>query len=331
MRLTAAPWLLAAGCWHAAPALPPEPAAPPAPPAACDATRWRELASTPRRAWLVSLDAPRAHRAGPPSRDARRPRWPVAVLALDGADARIATVRDGLIVARWVAASALARVATAGAAVSPAPGAAPDPAVRIRPGYRLPDADGPWLSVAHPPAALDGLELEGFVPAGLRGFTWDEPPPAPPPARAVRREGDILDAPHAAARPRAKVTREAAIEVRGTRSGYWEITARTPRAEVDGFLPAPPPPPPRPRHSGRYEFSEDTIDGVLVLPPSPLPPGTCLHDAPGGEVVGMILGPQPATLRPSPRVPGWSAVELATLWGTATYYTPAGAAAPTRP
>jgi hypothetical protein len=253
---------------------------------------------------------------------------PVAVLALDGTDAHVATVREGLIVARWVAASGLGHAAIAAAAVSPAPGAAPDPAVRIRPGHRLPDADSPWLSVARAPAELDGLELVGFVPARLRGLTWDEPPPAPPPARVVHRDDLILDAPHAAARPRAKVTREAAIEIRGTRSGYWEITARTPRAEVDGFIPLPPPPRPRPSRIGGYEFSEDSIEGELVLPPSPLPPDTCLHDAPGGEVVGMILGPQPATLRPAPRAPGWSAVELATTWGIATYYTPAVPAAP---
>ena len=292
--------------------------------AACDPVRWRELAATPRRAWLVSLDEPHAHHAGAPSRGAWRPREPVAMLALEGGDVQVATVREGAIVARWVAATGLGRAAMAGAAVSPSPGGAPDPAVRIRRGHRLPDGDRPWLSVSRAPTELDGLELQGFVPATLRGVTWDEPPRAPAPAPAVHHDGPILDAPRAGARARAKVTWSAEIEIRGDLPGYWEVTARTPRAEVDGFIakPPPPPPPPSPSPGGRfhYEFSEDMIEGELVLPEGPLPAGTCLHDAPGGEVVGMILGRQPAQLRPVPRAPGWSSLELATTWGTVMYY-----------
>jgi hypothetical protein len=331
--MRAALWLvIGAGCWNApsrsgsAHAPGTEPAAPspsPSPEAEpCDAPRWRRFAATTRRAWLVSLDEPRRHRAGGPPRSAWHPREPVAVLALDGGDIYVATLREGVIAARWVAASGLGRAAIAETAVSPAPGAPPDPAVRIRPGYRLPADDQPWLSVKHAPAELDGLELEGFVPAAVRGVTWDEPLQPPwRPTRSVEHIGPLLETPQPGARTRATSGREAALEIRGVHAGYWELRARTPRAEVDGFAPRPPPRiPSGPR--GRYEFSEDTIEGELVLPTSPLPPGTCLYDAPGGEIAGMILGRQPALLRPVTRAPGWSWLELGMVWGTVTYYVP---------
>lgn len=324
MSVRATLWILLAGCWQVSP---PAASPPPAPEAAlspaaapCDASRWRELAATTRRAWLVSLDRPHAHREAAPARGAWRPREPVAVLDFEGGDVRVATLREDVIVTRWVAVTGLGRAAIAGAAVSPSPGGAPDPAVRIRIGYRLPDGDRPWLSVAHAPTELDGLELHGVVPSAIRGILWDEPPRAPGLALAMHHDGVILDAPHAGAPARAKVTREAEIQIRGTHPGFWEVTARTPRAEVDGFIPQPPPPPPSPAGRNRYDFSDDTIEGELIRPGTPLPAGTCLHDTPGGDVAGMLLAPQPAMLRPLPRAPGWSSLQVATTWGTVTYF-----------
>ncbi len=267
----------------------------------------------------MSLDEPSVHRAGARARGAWRSREPVAVLAVAGGDVRIATLREGLIATRWVAESGLGRAAMREVGVSSVPRAAPDPAVRIKIGYRLPAEQQAWLPVTHAPDELDGLELHGFVPAGIRGVTWEEPVRAPA-ASVIRRDGEILEAPHAGARVRATVTRDAEIEIRGDRPAFWEVTARTPRAEVDGFLAKPPPRPSATRSYGSYDFSDETIEGELVRPDGPLPPDTCLHDAPGGEVSGMILGRQSARTRPVPSAPGWVAVELPVVWGTATYY-----------
>src|SRR5262245_2449134 len=232
------------GCWHAAPTPPGSPAG-----STCEPARWRSLAATTRRAWLVSVDDPYAHRRGAQARGMWRPGEPVAVLAIEGADVEIATLRDELIVARWVAASGLGHAAMETAAVSPSPGGAPDPAVRILLGYRLPDTAEAWLSVRHAPFEYDGLQLEGFVPATVRGVIWDEPARRVRDPHARHDGGVIVDAPHAGARARAKLTWSAELAIRGDRIDFWEVTARTARAEVDGFLAKPPPPPP-PRVNG---------------------------------------------------------------------------------
>src|SRR6185295_2553191 len=118
-------------------------------------------------------------------------------------------------------------------------------------------------------------------PAAIRGVLWDEPARPLPDGRVVRDSGVIVDAPHAGARPRAKLTWNAELEIRGEQPGFREVTARTPRAEVDGFLARPPPPPPPPPSSRRvYDFSNDVIEGELVVPEGALPVDTCLYDAP---------------------------------------------------
>jgi len=287
----------------------------------CSPAAWRQAAESTQRAWLVSLDPPHTHPAAPIGRHAQYHRIPVTVIETDGEDVLIATSTPGAIVTRWVPTSALGRAAMAPASVSPAPGATPDPAVRIGIGYKLPASGDAWPSVRHSAAEITGLELFGVVPVELRGVVWDEPRRNDT-RRGWHHAGVIRSAPRADAPILAKVTYEAEIDIRGHHNNWFEVTARTAHAAVDGYLERPPPPPPRPSRPGSYEFSDESIEGELVVPASPLAAGTCLYDAPNGNAVGMILGHQPAEPRPASR-PGWVQLELATLWGGVTYFTDA--------
>jgi hypothetical protein len=200
------------------------------------------------------------------------------------------------------------------AEVSPRPGIAPDPAIRIAMGYRLP-ALVAWPSVEHAPA--DPIAITGVVPAKLRGVVWDEPA-RPVRSRTWRGSGAIRSEPRADAPIRAHVTLEAEIELRGRRDDWFEVTAHGPYVSVDGFIAIPPPRPPR-QPTGEIETE---IEGEITMPPSPLAAGTCLYDAPNGHVVGMIVGHQ-ALDDVAPAARGWHRFALATTWGTVTYYTDA--------
>jgi hypothetical protein len=288
----------------------------------CDLARWNALAKVTQHAWLLSTDSPHAHPIASSGGAGEYGHIPVTVLDTEGDDIEVASITASLIVTRWVPTTALGRAAMSNTVVSPSPGAAPDPAVRIRIGYQLPSTGEGWLPVRQVPMASEGLEVEGFVSSDLRGVVWDEPPRVEH-GRHPIIAGWIRSAPRDDAPIRAKLTDSAEIVLRGETPGWFEITARTPHAEVDGFVAKPPPPPPpRPRPAGTYDFSEDTIEGELPEPNMPLAIGSCLYDAPAGHVVGMIIGAQSVEKdikRAS--TSGWFTVELPTVWGAVTYYT----------
>jgi len=283
----------------------------------CDDAAWHTAAASRQRAWVSSLAAPRAHPNAAIGRSPRYAEIPATVVEIDGEDVQIATVWPNLIVTRWLPVSALGRVAIREGTVSPAPGSPPDPAIRIRVGAKLPASDAAWLAVS--PA--DGISFAGVVPASVRGLTWDAPA-AVDHGRPWHHAGTIRVEPRSDAAIRATVTDAAAIEIRGERAGWFEITARTASSEVDGYIERPPPPPPPPRSRyGNYEFSDDVIEGELISGPNRWSAGTCLYDRPGGTVVGMILADQPGVSKPA--VEGWFELKLSTLWGFVSYYTDA--------
>jgi hypothetical protein len=287
---------------------------------ACDAAWWGSAAQRTSHAWLLSLDSPHRHPVTPSGRFEHYGNTPVSVLETDGDDVRVAIATPRLIVTRWVPTSALGRAAMAKVWVSPRADSPPDPAVRILVGYQLPEAETPWLSVRQAELVNEGIELSGVVPAAVRGVVWDEPRMAMERPGTVHLDAVIVDAPHAGASVRARVSAAAAIEVRGDHGGWLEVTARSAHAEVDGFLqPAAPRSPPDPP-GGTHDFSDDVIEPEPAPPaPERLPVGTCLHDAPGGNVVGMILGEQPADPEPT-LTTGWYELQLATPWGELPYF-----------
>jgi hypothetical protein len=282
----------------------------------CDRQAWQDAAASTQRAWVSALAPPHAHPVAPIGRWPRIDAVPTTVVELAGEDVQIATVRPQLIVTRWLPVSALGRAAITWAAVSPRAGGPPDPAVRIRIGAKLPASEAAWLAVSPD----DGLAFAGFVPSSVRGTIWDVAPAIVDGQVTSHLTGPIRAAPRADAAVRATVAWKAAITVHGEHAGWFEVTARTDGAEVDGYIERPPPPPPQP--PGRYEFSDDLIEGELVTPPNRWAAGSCLYDRPNGAAVGMILADSPGDAKPAPRqaIDGWSALEVTTPWGRVTYY-----------
>lgn len=246
---------------------------------------------------------------------------PVVVVDVARSTVQIAMVGPEVTVMRWVPFGALEPVVREETAVSPAPNAAPDPALRVLPGFRLPDATTPWL-----PVRGDGpIAFTGFVPSGVKGRIWEDRQDAAL-ASPIHASFDV----HAAARSdssiRARLEPGARVRVRGPTSQPWlAVLATTEHVRVEGFVEHPRPAPVEAAEPGTFEFSED----VLVGEGTPwLAPGTCLWDAPDGAIVGAVSGPLLARPRP---VDGWSAITVTTPWGPVTYFAHAPVVDPAPP
>lgn len=283
---------------------------------ACDLEVWREAAQATQRAWLAALIPPAAHREPPLPGGTERDDRPVIVMALDR-DVRVASIRDGVIVARWVSPAAFGRAAMAEVGVSASPGGPPDPARKILVGHPLPATEGEWLMLRE----VEGLTVEGVVPARIRGTIWEEPAKPPPEVRRTNFSGVIRAEASPEGVPRARTSRSV-LRANGLAPPGWAaVVAQTRYAIVRGFIELPPPPPPPPpRPPGGDEPSEIESEIEWQPEPGPFSPGTCVHDAPGGNVVGMVLDDLPLAVEKTP-VRGWYRFTLPTPWGRTPYYT----------
>lgn len=284
----------------------------------CERVHWRDAAAIRLRVWPAKASAP-AH-----------------VVEVAGAHVEVASVTSSVIVTRWVPYASLEPIAMSATNVSPARGAAPDPALRILVGHRLdPPAYG-WATVHAP---------DGFVPASFAGTMWTESQPEDDerfavvpstllsstprdPSVTYRRlperdrrylryaSGEVRGAADDTAPVRFVMTSPMVIQPRaGAPNDYLAITVHLPFAELDGFWKMPPEKPRTPEEEaqGEIEYEAPALH-------SPIATGTCLYDAPRGRVIGMILD-EDAFAPPTPStVTGWFAVTIPTIWGPHTYY-----------
>lgn len=251
----------------------------------CDAATWRAYANVSMHGRLAATGRV------------------VNAVELDRDDVLLASVVDGIVVARWSPTTALGAVTTAEALLSPARGAPGDRAIRVRAGAPVTDTAGGELAVH----ARGRITVDGFVPARVRGRVWT----APEPLTWTLSHGDYIvrAAPDASAPIRARL-HDAFVKVRGGTAAWFEVTATDGIVEVDGFVARPPP--------SRAEVDDAAEEDA---PETQIAVGTCLYDAPDGHPAGAVVGYVAQPPRPAASA-GWQALRVDTAWGARDYFFP---------
>jgi hypothetical protein len=245
---------------------------------------------------------------------------PATVVEVSGSDVEVASVTPSVIATRWVPYASLSPIAIAATAIWPAPGSNPDAHARIHAGHRLDRPSNGWAAVHEP---------EGFVPESFAGMQWTEPEPPPekpfaemtvaelrqrPIVRALT--GDVRVAADDTAAIRVAMTAPTMVQILSAApNDYLAVTVHLPFAEVDGFWKRPPPPP--------MTTSDEAEAEIDIGPPpihSPIAVGTCLYDAPHGNVVGLIRGEEAYAVPVPAKTAGWYVATIPTIWGPSTYY-----------
>lgn len=239
---------------------------------------------------------------------------PVALFDVAHDQLQVATVRDDVIVTSWVTVDALAPVVDKPTAVSPTAGAAADPGLTVLAGFRIQADTAPWLAIHTGPS----LAISGFIPASARATFWDEEPvdPKAPTYTTIsvemtvraepRRDAPIRGVLHPGARVRA-------VGRNPSGAPWIEVDARGAYVAVTGFV-EPPTPAPRGDEAeccGEIDYGPPASHGFWQS-------GACLYDAPGGTIVGEVIGD--VIERPTPGTSGWSSITVATGWGDVRYH-----------
>lgn len=239
----------------------------------------------------------------------------LAIAEIAGDRVRVLHEMDDVRMLVWIARHDLAPVVVreVGLAVAPdAPAAARGwPGVIVGPGApiverrRVDDV----LEVA---ISTDGVEVAGFVAASAIGDFWDATPAAPRrPTHALDAGVTIRLAPDDAA-PALATTTEA-IEVRAlapSRGGWREIETLGARVTVHGFVRELDTDEPGSFGLVRGGHGYGSSHAITL----DVPAGTCLYDAPDGEVIGIVVEGRPRLARHGADL-GWFSLLVNSPWG----------------
>ncbi len=192
----------------------------------------------------------------------------------------------------------------------PWPGAKRLPAW-AEPGARLSGGHGAWAAIG----AAPGIRVAGFVPVSARGLVWEEGEP-----RQVARfqtSGAIV------VREQADANAAVVAEVSGgtrfdivvdtAHPGWMRVVVDDQGLRIEGWAL----PPTQPKRTGVYDFSDDVIEGDMVVKGN-VPVDSCIRLAPtdGADVIGMVTGQVTA----KDVANGWGHVDVRAAWGQVIGY-----------
>lgn len=275
-------WVLLVGCARAPAAPVLEASAPRF--ASCEVARWRERASVPVRASISGNE--------------------VAVVDVHGDRVEVvAEVEPGLLVDGEVAEQGLDRVVTHEVEIAHG--------VVVQPGL-LVDPTG---------AVETGVPIyaNGSVPRSATGRYWQRRAPATAAPYALSHEAHVYDAPRLDAEGVAIVldTYRVVDRLDDLGNGWLAIDAHTAAVRVHGFVH----PIVHTTLHGTYDFSDDAIEGVLVVPPQPVRPRVeagCLYQALDDHAA--VVGVSDGSVRGTAVGNGWVEVRIAAPWGRVIGY-----------
>ena len=295
------------GCGGAGPQVAPGNAADPE---RCDPDAMlRAIAEAGTRAHLARLGPLRLREHGRAVLDGEGREADEAVPVLAERDRlQIAIAGDGVAIVGWVDRGDLAPVTLIEHRVVGAPGgrARTDRlGVTVVPGHPTTrDRRGGWIRVH----GHRGLAFDGWIPDDT-ALTWEVMPADAGAARVeLPARTRLVDDPGGGGAVLAILTLPGSARlVESVALGADKVEVITADARVLGYAARPE----LPRSErGHLEFSDLQLEGELPRTP---PVRACLHDGPGGAVVGVVDGPLVSVEASGVR--GWAVTPIATPWG----------------